>query len=105
MHLGGGGNEVRIYVKRCEIIIRATKVKITEKSSTRDSSCNFIFGDTVSILECQLSGVIEYSSLLLCGVRMKTCRCCVDCRSEYTSLPPSTATVLTPLPSTGSEAS
>ena len=30
---------------------------------------------------CQLSGVIECSSLLLCGVRMKTCRCCVDCRS------------------------
>ena len=63
--------------------------KIGGKSSTRDSSY-LIFGDSGSksvdtgAVNC-MSGVTEYFSILLCGVRMKICRCCIECRSEYTS--------------------
>ena len=40
---------------------------------------------SLDIATLTMSGVIDCSSLLLCGVGMKTYKCCVDCRSEYTS--------------------
>ena len=68
------------YCKMLEV-----KIKIGGKSSTRNSSY-LIFGDSgsksVDTGAVNWVGWQEYSSLLLCGVRMKIYRCCVDCRSE-----------------------